>query len=345
MAHHKKKVVPRRVRRNTGNVTLADVAKIAGVAPITASRALAKPNLVSAETLERVRAAVERTNYVPNLIAGGLASSRSDLVVAIVPTVSSPMFAATIETLTDCLREAGYQMMVGLSGYSTAREDDILKTVLSRRPAGVVLTGAVHSAEGRRRLLAAKIPVVETWDLTPTPIGMVVGFSSEKIGAEVARFFHARGSRRVAVLTGDDRRARNRAEGFIQQAVALGLGEVPLLSVPAPSVIASGRAGIVELLRRHPEIDAVACSSDVLALGVLIEAQARNIAVPHDLAVIGFGDLNVAAAAHPALTTVQIDGAAIGRHAARYILDTIDGRPVKNHVVDVGFTIVQRETT
>ena len=167
-------------------MTLHDVAKLAGVAPITASRALNTPNQVSAEVLRKVSDAVARTGYVPNLLAGGLASTRSRLVAAVVPTIAGPVFLETVQSLTEALAERGYQLMLGQAGYAGAREDALLEAIIGRRPDGIVLTGIMHSAEGRRRLLASGIPVVETWDLTPTPIDMLVGFSHAEVGRAVA---------------------------------------------------------------------------------------------------------------------------------------------------------------
>lgn len=167
---------PRRSRRG-GGITLGDVARLAGVSPITASRALNTPDQVAPDKLARVREAVARTGYVPNRLAGGLASARSRLVAAVVPTIAGPVFMEMVQSLTSALADAGYQLMLGQSGYTESREDALLEAIIGRRPDGIVLTGIMHSPEGRRRLLASGIPVVETWDLTPTPIDMLVGFS------------------------------------------------------------------------------------------------------------------------------------------------------------------------
>jgi LacI family gluconate utilization system Gnt-I transcriptional repressor len=245
-------------RRGSGAVTLHDVARLAAVAPITASRALNKPDTVSREVLEKVTDAVRRTGYVPNLLAGGLASSKSKLVAAVVPTIGGPVFLETIQSLTAALAAQGYQLMLGQTGYVESREDALLDAIIGRRPDGIVLTGIVHSSEGRRRLLAAGIPVVETWDLTPTPIDMLVGFSHIEVGRRVAAYLHGRGRRR--------------------------------------------------------------------------------------LAVVGFGDMEFAADLDPALTTVRIDGAAIGRTAAGFIVDRAAGRQVAQPIVDIGFSVVERDS-
>lgn len=336
---------PRRSRRG-GGITLGDVARLAGVSPITASRALNTPDQVAPDKLARVREAVARTGYVPNRLAGGLASARSRLVAAVVPTIAGPVFMEMVQSLTSALADAGYQLMLGQSGYTESREDALLEAIIGRRPDGIVLTGILHSPEGRRRLLASGIPVVETWDLTPTPIDMLVGFSHAEAAAAVARHLHAKGRRRPALLSADDERALRRNRGFVDEALRLGLvrdaAEIPALRVPAPTTLGSGRSGLARLLAERPEVDAVFCSSDMLALGVLIEAAARGIAVPQQLAVVGFGDLGFAADTQPALSTVRIDGTGIGQRAARFIVDRADGRTVGEKIVDVGFRVIER---
>jgi LacI family gluconate utilization system Gnt-I transcriptional repressor len=302
------------------------------------------PDKVSADALRRVQDAVGRTGYVPNMLAGGLASSRSRLVAALVPTIAGPVFLETVQALTEALAESGYQLMLGQSGYSGDREDALLDAIIGRRPDGIVLTGIMHSAEGRRRLLAAGIPVVETWDLTPTPIDMLVGFSHEKVGGAVAQYLASRGRRQLAIVTADDHRAGLRRKGFEETASRLGIPVVADCVVPAPTTLGSGRSGLAELLLKHPGIDAVFCSSDILALGVLTEAQARGISVPAQFAVFGFGDLGFAGDTFPALTTVRIDGTAIGHQAARFIVERAEGRAVAERVIDLGFSIVKRDS-
>jgi LacI family gluconate utilization system Gnt-I transcriptional repressor len=287
---------------------------------------------------------VARTGYVPNLLAGGLASRRSRLVAAVVPTISGQVFLATVQALTQTLADAGYQLMLGQAGYDGTREDALLEAIIGRRPDGIVLTGILHSAEGRRRLLAAGIPVVETWDLTPTPIDMLVGFSHAEVGRAVARHLHGKGCARLGVVSGDDARARLRCEAFQAEARTLGLPEVAVALVPAPTTLRRGRDGLAALLQAAPEVDAVFCSSDLIAQGVLTEAQVRGVAVPGRLAVIGFGDLEFAADLEPALTTVQIRGGAIGRQAAQFIVERAEGRAVAERIVDIGFAIVERQS-
>ncbi len=340
----------RRARRGSGAVTLHDVATLAGVAPITASRALNVPWKVSADVLARVTEAVARTGYVANRLAGGLASARSRLVAALVPTIAGPVFLETIQSLTEALGESGYQLMLGQSGYPRSgdlslHEDALLDAIIGRRPDGIVLTGIVHSPEGRRRLLGSGIPIVETWDLTPDPLDMLVGFSHVDAGRAVADFLLDQGYRRLALVSGDDERALRRHDAFVARARERGARKVRVAVVPAPTTLKSGRQVVAGWLEAKRACDAIFCSSDLLALGVMIELKNRRLRIPQDVAVVGFGDLDFAADLDPALTTLRIDGRTIGRRAAQLVTDRAEGRPVDPRIVDVGFAIVERGTT
>jgi len=334
----------KRSRRSSGAITLRDVAKLAGVAPITASRAVNTPDQVSPEVLKKVQDAVGRTGYVPNRVAGGLASSRSRLIAAVVPSIVVSVFVETIETLNNTLFEAGYQLMLGQTGYSPEREEALLEAIIGRRPDGIFLTGIMQSSKGRTRLLASGIPVVETWDLTPTPIDMLIGFSHSDIGREVAHFLMAKGRKRFALIRADDERGIRRATAFQNAVAQRGLAEVVVDNVGSSRTLKSGREALSRILLQAPETDAVFCSSDLIAMGVLTEALARGIPVPQRLSIVGFGDVPYVADMVPALTTVHINGSDIGRMAADYLIARAEGRPVEHPIVDVGFSIVQRDS-
>lgn len=338
------KAKPKRSRRNSGAITLRDVALLAGVAPITASRAVNTPQQVSPDVLQRVTDAVARTGYVPNRIAGGLASSRSRLIAAVVPSIVVSVFVETIETLNDTLFEAGYQLMLGQTGYSPAREEVLLEAIIGRRPDGIFLTGIMQSGKGRARLLASGIPVVETWDLTPTPIDMLIGFSHSAIGREVARFLIGKGRRRFALVSAGDERAIRRAAAFQNTVAQGGFTEVLVDNVGASRSLKSGREALGRILLLAPDVDAIFCSSDLLAMGVLTESVARGIPVPQRLSIVGFGDVPYVADMVPALTTVHINGSDIGRKAAGFLIARAEGRLVEEPIVDVGFSIVERDS-
>ncbi len=331
-------------RRSSGAITLRDVAKLAGVAPITASRAVNTPEQVSPDVLKKVQDAIQRTGYVPNRVAGGLASSRSRLIAAVVPSIVVSVFVETIETLNNTLFEAGYQLMLGQTGYSAEREEALLEAIIGRRPDGIFLTGIMQSSKGRTRLLASGIPVVETWDLTPTPIDMLIGFSHSDIGLEVANFLMAKGRTRFALVHAGDERASRRAASFTNTVAKRGCRAVLVDNVGASRSLKSGREALSRILSQTPDVDAIFCSSDLLAMGVLTEAMARGIKVPQQLSIVGFGDVPYVADMVPALTTVHINGSDIGRKAAGFLVARAQGLAVEEPIVDVGFAIVQRDS-
>lgn len=321
--------------------TLHDVARVAGVSLITASRALGNPGVVSAKTIARVQQAVEATGYIPNLLAGGLKSRRSRMVAGIVPALNVAQFLPSVQTLTEVLAAEGYQLLLGQTGYDRIREELVLNTMISRQPDGIVFTGLVQDEAVRARLRRTGVPVVETWDLSADPVDMLVGFSQEQVGRAVGDYFRGKGWQHVGIATAGDPRALQRKAGF---EAAFG-ASVPTAVVPAPSSLQRGRHALAELLARQPRLQAVSCSSDQLAQGVLVEAQARGMRVPQDLAVCGFGNADFAAHLLPTLSTVLIDGPAIGRMAAQLVLARCRGEAVPQPIVDVGFRIVERAST
>lgn len=325
-------------------VTVREVAQAAGVSMITVSRAINTPQQVAPATREKVNRAVAALGYVPNLMAGSLRMARSNLVMVLVPSIAGSLFGGMLTALGDSLDAKGFQLMVGRSGYDTPREDALLRAIIGRRPDGIVLTGVMHSPLGRKLLKASGIPVVETWDTTLSPIDMLLGVSHEAIGAAVARYLHDRSKTRLAALCGDDERGRVRVGSFVRAAVRLGLRKPLVQIVPAPTTHAQGREGLRALRCMGSGVDAVFCTSDSMAAGVLTEAAVQGLAVPSDLSVIGFGDMDIAASMSPSITSVHVDGEAIGAQAAEMIALRAHGHWPEQISRDIGFEIVRRES-
>jgi len=331
--------------RTTGSVTLDDVAKLAGVSPITVSRALNHPDKVAAKTLEKVNKAIAITGYVPNMLAGALASNRSRLIAAIVPSIANSVYAETIKFFSEKMRDAGYQVLLGESGYSEEQEESLLATILRSRPDGVFLTGINHSFQTKKLLLAAGIPVVETWDITPTPIDVVVGFSHRRVGQAVAEYLVQRGFEKIGILSAEDHRAQVRQQAFLDTLKASGRTDVAISTVPVPTSFMAGRTGMAQLLDGGFMNGGIFCSSDTLAQGALTEVQVRGLSIPDQIALVGFGDQPYAAHTHPALTTIKFDRALIGQKSAEALLSHLNNEPIQQKVVDVGFQLIERKTT
>ena len=185
---------------------MEDVARAAGVSMVTVSRALNVPEKVAPATLAAVRAAIERLRYVPNLTAGSLASNRSRIVAAIVPTIANSIFSDTIDGVAQALAPHRYQLLLGQTQYRPLAEAELVDAFLGRRVDGLILTGVKHARGVRTRLQQAAIPVVETWDLTSRPIDMVVGFSNRAAGQAAARYLAEKGYGSLGFIGGQDDR-------------------------------------------------------------------------------------------------------------------------------------------
>ncbi|SDE98770.1 transcriptional regulator, LacI family [Pseudomonas seleniipraecipitans] len=345
MRDHNHPPLPRRAASPGKAPTLADVAKVAGVSPITVSRTLNQPEIVRPALREKVFRAVHKTGYVPAMLTGA-AEQRSRLISLLVPTIANSIFSDTVQALIDTLTEAGHETLIGLTNYSAEREEQLLDAILRRRPDGIVLTGTLHTKASRTRLSRSGIPIVESWDLAPKPLDMLVGFSHEAVGVAIARYLTGKGYRRFAVVTLDDPRGLRRCDSLISELASQGIAGVPRVVLPPPATVNLGRDGLQRLLASGERPDVVVCSSDTLAHGILEEATELGLRVPDDLAVMGFGDLSTAAHLHPSLSTVCINGADIGIQAARALLQRLEHpneEPVKVHI-DTGFTLVERQS-
>lgn len=339
---------------NSQKITLSDVAKAAGVSVITVSRVLNKPELVSKKTLARVKKVIQELGYVPNLLAGNLKSNRSRLIVVLVPTIAGSPFLKSVQVFMDYVTQAGYQVMIGQTGYDNSQQESLLDVIIGRRPDGVVIAGRVSSEAARRKLIVAGIPIVETWQINKNPVDMMVGFSHQAVGRAVADHLWECQHRDYAVIVGSDERGQQRLAGFRarlkelhQQDKNNNDNQYSILTyhVQVPSTVAAGREILSWILQEGISIDAVVSCSDAVAVGVLFEAQARDIEIPARLAVIGYGDTEMAAYTVPALSTVKIDGHAIGLEAAKMIIARAEGKEVLQPIKDIGFSIKQRETT
>lgn len=325
---------------------MQDVAAAAGVSMITVSRALNEPAKLAPATLARVQAAIDLLHYVPDLTAGSLASKRSRIVAAIVPTIANSIFSDTVDGLARALAEGGYQLLLGQSRYREAEEATLVEAFLGRRVDGLVLTGVRHARGVRAQLQRAGLPVVETWDLAARPIDMVVGFSNRGAGDAAARYLAGKGYGRLAFVGGDDDRSRARLQGFREGARACKAGQVVVAAVPSSSALANGSAAMVRLLQQSPPVGAVFCVNDMLAAGALFECRRRGIPVPSRMAVMGFADLPIAAAIEPGLTSIQVRSEAMGQRAGALLLQRLgSGGGIGSRaarIVDLGFAVVER---
>lgn len=335
-------------RRSGTSATLAEVAQLAGVSPMTVSRAFHSPNLLSLRTLARVRSVIQQTGFVPNRLASSLATRQSRLVAAITPTFRDPVHQEMLAALAGSLAESGYQLVVGQGGDRGPLDDTLLNAVIGRRPDSIVLCDVAPSPLGRMRLEASRLAVVEAWALAPDPIDITIGFSLEAVARGVVDHLCQRRRRHLAYVSHEGARARPAGEAFVIHALGNTVaGERAMTAkmdvYEGAATLGAGRSALRRILARQPDADAVFLSSDVLALGASMEAMALGIRVPEQLEIMGFGDGNLARDACPALSSVRIDAPAIGHLVARSIVEGPNALAQGTMRLDVGFSIMARE--
>lgn len=296
----------------------------------------------------RIDEAIERLSYRRNLVAGALASASSMTVGVIIPSIINSFFAATIEALEEGMAVSGYQLMLGNTGYSPEVERQLVSSFLAWSPAAMVLTGRRHESETVRALLTSHIPVLEMWELSDHPIDMIIGFSHRSVGQIVFRHFAERGARRLGFIGAymdKDYRTADRRAGFVEAALQAGFAAPAEIRLPERASAMGGANGLRELMARDLKIDAVFCSNDMIALGALFEARRLGLAVPGQLKICGFGDLEFAAACEPPLTTVRPPGREIGLQIAKLLRARLEGTIDGGGSFDLGVDLVPRAST
>ena len=329
--------------------TMLDIARAAGVSPMTVSRAFRNDGSVMEKTRAAVSRAAEDLGYVFDSTASNLRSQRTGFVAAIIPSINNANFADTVRGLTEGVGEVGQQILLGSTGYDIHREEELIEQLLRRRPDAIVVTGGKHTPRARRLLENAAIPVVETWDLPESPIEHVVGFSNAEAVQGLVDHIVASGRRRIAFLGGDadrDTRGADRRAGFIAAMRRHGLEGTRLIDAGTPPIsMREGAQAMAGLLAAMPDTEAVICVSDLSAFGALTECQRRGIDVPGRIAIAGFGDYEIAAICVPALTTINPYPYEIGRRAAAIIVEALAGGIAAPRSAVIAPALLPRQTT
>ncbi|HBN32517.1 MAG TPA: LacI family transcriptional regulator [Rhodobacteraceae bacterium] len=308
--------------------TLRDVANAANVSEMTVSRALRHGTEVSEKTRGRIAGIATKLGYVPNRIAGALASRSVNLVGVVVPSLSSHVFPEVLSGLTDGLAGSPMQPVIGVSGYDLVTEEGVIREMLSWRPAGLVVAGLEHSDTARKMMANAGIPVVEIMDTDGTPIEYCVGISHLKAGRLMAADILNRGYRNIGFIgtkLQHDFRAQKRLRGFTETLTESGVSLAGQALYSQASSIAKGREMTASLLATTPDLQCIYYSSDVMAIGGLMHCLASGLSIPGDLALAGFNNLELLNGLPIRLATTNSFRSEIGRKAAELILTAAGG--------------------
>lgn len=311
-----------------GPLTLRDVSEAAGVSEMTVSRVLRNRGDVSQATRARVLKAAQTLGYVPNKIAGALASQRVNLVAVIIPSLSNMVFPEVLAGISEVLDGTPMQPVVGVTNYSPEREEKVLYEMLSWRPSGVIIAGLEHSEASNAMLRAAAVPVVEIMDVDGEPVDSVVGISHRRAGREIAREIVEAGYQRIGFLGTKmplDHRARKRFEGFTEVLAKAGLEVADQEFYSGGSALVKGREMTEAILKRTPDLDFIYYSNDMIGAGGLLYCLDAGIDVPGQIGLAGFNGVELLDGLPRQLATMDACRAEIGRTAAQLIDQRMSG--------------------
>ena len=318
-------------------LTLRDVSEASGVSEMTVSRVLRNRGDVSQTTREKVLAAAKQLGYVPNKIAGALASNRVNLVAVIIPSLSNMVFPEVLTGINQVLEDTVLQPVVGVTDYLPEKEERVLYEMLSWRPSGVIIAGLEHSEASQTMLEAAGIPVVEIMDTDGKPVDAMVGISHRRAGREMAQAILKAGFSRIGFMGTKmplDHRARKRFEGFTEVLAKNGVEIEDRAFYQGGSALAKGREMTQAMLERSPDLDFLYYSNDMIGAGGLLYLLEQGVDVPGQIGLAGFNGVELLQGLPRKLATMDACRLEIGRKAAEIISARMSDppQPVENIV-------------
>lgn len=328
--------------------TLRDVAAKAGVSRMTVSKVMRDVGNISDETRQKVRQAADELGYLPNSLAGSLSSRKNLMVAVIIPSISDIVFSEVLSGVNAVLRPRGFHTFIGESHFDPAVEADLIRAMLSFQPAGLLLNGGIaRSADAQRLLEKRNCPAIQLWDCDETDLDFSAGPSHAEAGRLVAEHLLSRGLRRIAYIGAEldkDICARRRYLSLRSSLAASGVDLISLVCEAKPRQAETGRTLAQQLMRLHPDIQAIHFLNDAMALGGLSHLHEAGIAVPDQVSVIGFNGTSLPNTVRTKLTTVDVPRAAIGEIAAEALLNMLANAHV-NGSWRAAIRLVQGNTT
>ena len=319
-------------------LTLRDVSEACGVSEMTVSRVLRNRDDVSPATRDKVLQAARTLGYVPNKIAGGLASQQVNLVAVIVPSLSNMVFPEVLGGVSAALEDTGLQPVFGVTNYSPEREENVLYEMLSWRPSGVIIAGLEHTEAARAMMENAGIPIVEIMDSDGEPIDSVVGISHRAAGRQMADAIYAAGYRKIGFLgtkMTDDHRARKRMQGLIEGLEAHGIQLTATELYSGGSALKKGRELTQTMLEKHPDLDFLYYSNDMIGAGGLLYCLEKGYDIPGKLGLAGFNGVDFLDGLPMKLATIDACRREIGETAANIIAGKDTSGVIGGHRIEL----------
>ncbi|MEM9047204.1 MAG: LacI family DNA-binding transcriptional regulator [Pseudomonadota bacterium] len=331
----------------TGKVSLAEVARAAGVSKMTASRVLRGEGGYSDQTREKVMAKVALLGYLPNRLATAFAGGGSSTFVGVsIPDLGNEVFAQVLEGIDRKLGSFGYQTVLGLTQHTAEEEEKWIRTVLSWQPAGLIITGRSHAPGAMALLRNAMLPVVEIWDLNSSPLDTCVGLNHYDCGFEMGRYLSGLGYRSIGYVGtyhNTANAASTRLDGFAK-AVADGGGTVERqFCLHDTASYYPGYYGTEQLLASGVEIECIFYQNDAMAFGGLQYCRSVGLEAPTDIGIAGWGDMPIASVLPTRLTSIHVPHIKLGQLAAEAMIARISGEPFEA-ARNVGFRLIPGST-
>lgn len=319
--------------------TLQDIADQVGITKMTVSRYLRDPSSVAEKTQHKIAAVIDELGYIQNRVPAILSKSSSRAIGIILPSLSNQVFAHLVQGIESVTKQAGYDTLIAHTGYSAKEEEEKIAALLSYRVDGLILTETNHTERTLQMLKSAAVPVVETMEIPACPIDMAVGLDHEQTSFEVVQEMLARGRKHIVYLGARlDTRTRLRMQGYERAMSESGL-EPHQVSTGEHSSFTIGGVLLEKALTEYPELDAIFCTNDDVAIGAMMYCAHKGIAVPDQIAVVGYNALDIGQAIIPKLTSVETPRFAIGKKSAELVLAALAGDEVEQKVFDLGYRL------
>ena len=324
--------------------TIRDVSARAGVSVATVSRVMRSPEKVAPKTRRRVERAIEETGYQPNMLARSFRTSRSQLVLVLLPNIANPFFARVIRGIGQVAAQHGYDVLLGDTAYEPAREDAYAELVSTRRADGLIHLGSRMPRPIEAMARNREVPLVSACEVIEGHDGPSVSIDNAGATERIARHLADLGHRTIGVVTGpkENQHTRLRLEGYKRAAEHAGLRT--LFVAEGAFDMPSGYEAVAKHEGRGVP-DAVLCFNDAMAVGAMRRLHEAGLSVPRDVSVTGFDDLQLGRYVTPSLTTVSQPAEEMGRAAMRLFLEELSGEGAHAAHITLPTELIVRDST
>lgn len=332
--------------------SIQDIARAAGVASSTVSRALHDNPLISADVRAHIQRLAREMGYTPNGIAQSLQTRQTKTIGLVVTSIADPFFADVAKGVEEAARSAGFSVFLSASYNDPVQEMAVIETFQRRRVDGILVAASRITRNHAERLLRADVPTVLINNQAEEPSSPLYSVAvDDAAGARLAvEHLIQLGHRSIGYIGTENRPKsnRHRLNGYRDALASAGVDPDDGWVAIAPAGgalheddVAIGQALLATLLETG--VTAIFCYNDMIAVGALMACRDQGISIPRQLSVIGFDDIATAQYVTPPLTTIRQPKIELGRVAMQMLLDLLDSRAVQNHVISP--TLVSRAST